>query len=46
MEAGVELGMTAVIGILSFAVLFAFIVGYGKKLTDEENAKKHKLHKC
>jgi len=39
MEASVELGMTVVISILGFAGIFAFIVSYGKKLTDKENTK-------
>jgi len=46
MEASVELGLTVVISIAVFASLFAFIVGYGKKLTDEQNKKRTQLHKC
>lgn len=46
MHTGMELGLTVVISIAMFAALFAFIVGYGKKLTDAQNAKKRSLNKC
>ena len=39
MKVGPELGMFVVVSILVFAGIFALIVGYGKKLTDEQNAK-------
>jgi len=46
MEAGVNLGLTVVLSITVFAGLFAIVVGYGKKLTDERDTKTHTLRKC
>ncbi len=35
MEAGQELGLSVVFGIVAFAAAFAVIIHFGKKLTEE-----------